>query len=437
MAGVVALLAPASALAKSKPPTLPVAGDVVVAGGVDASGNALSSAEFYSAKRHKFFVTGSMNTARGGLQTQWFTGEPEGFTVGGVAAGGFTGTAAFSGGTLTFDIVTLRTVEGYDPSTGTFTVSPQQMAVGRAFSSSIAFPSTLSNAAFLASHVLVWSGLCNSTALDCNTASILHPENPVEVTATSSVQAARMLGQLTFLNNNTVLATGGIGDLNGGTLSSAEVFDPSNETSATVSAPMSSARMGHTATLLRDGTVLIVGGAANSGGTLTALDTAEIYDPTAQTFTPIAATLNQPRVNHTATMLPNGKVLIAGGFDGNATVRLTGTSSGVTGTLAMTSGEILNTAEIYDPAAKTFTCVKGLFKKTGLCKPSMKSSRAFQVATALSDGEVLLTGGIGAPKGKGSPGVLFTAERFHGANFQKTGNMTQARVLHGATLVLP
>ena len=315
--------------------------------------------------------------------------------------GGFVGTASFGSSGLNFTIQTLNTVEAYDPSNGTFSTAAEAMANGRAFASSIAFPGDVSSAPFLDSHVLVWDGLCDSSSFSCATANIIHPEegsNP-KISTTSFPKSSRMLAQLTLLGDSTVLATGGIADFSGGTLSSAELFTPSNEGIVAIAAPMSSARTGHTATLLNDGTVLIVGGAVNSGGTLSALNTAEIYDPSSQTFSAVPATLNQSRIFHTATLLSNGTVLIAGGFDGSATFSMTGSASGENGTLAIQSGTVLRTAEIYNPATKTFACVKGTFKKAGLCRPSMKSSRFFQTATPLSNGEVLLTGGFGAVGG--------------------------------------
>ena len=91
------------------------------------------------------------------------------------------------------------------------------------------------------------------------------------------------------------------------------------------------ARSGHTATLLLDGRVLV---AADQGH----LASAELYDPASGTWTPTGS-LTKGRVLHTATLLPNGKVLVVGGFDG---------------TFSMSS------AELYDPASGTWTATGSL-----------------------------------------------------------------------------
>src|SRR6185436_15754676 len=89
-------------------------------------------------------------------------------------------------------------------------------------------------------------------------------------------------------------------------------------------------RVGHTATSLVDGRVLVVGG-ANGNGTLAS---AEIFDPMTATFVP-AGSLGTPRVWHTATRLAGGQVLIAGGSDA--------------------SGAALDTAELFVPSSGGFT----------------------------------------------------------------------------------
>src|SRR5689334_19982059 len=91
------------------------------------------------------------------------------------------------------------------------------------------------------------------------------------------------------------------------------------------------ARFAHTATLLRNGKVLVAGGMSRNG---VWLDSAELYDPATGRFTPIGR-LHAQRAGATATLLPNGKVLIAGGNEG--------------------SGASLASAEVYDPGTNIFS----------------------------------------------------------------------------------
>ena len=120
--------------------------------------------------------------------------------------------------------------------------------------------------------------------------------------------------------------------LEGNVLSSAEIFD---ETTGAFSpaGKMATPRMGFTATALNNGKILVVGGLDNRGNVL---DTAELYDPAAHKFTAVANTMSDRRMFHTATLLLSGKVLVAGGATNM-------------------SGDTTNSADIYDPASNSFT----------------------------------------------------------------------------------
>src|SRR5262245_7501192 len=85
-------------------------------------------------------------------------------------------------------------------------------------------------------------------------------------------------------------------------------FQTARAASFTTVAPLTSPREGHTATILPNGKVLVAGGNPNA--------TAELYDPTTGTWTPTLP-MASPRRDHTATLLPNGKVLIVGGHNNN------------------------------------------------------------------------------------------------------------------------
>jgi hypothetical protein len=168
---------------------------------------------------------------------------------------------------------------------------------------------------------------------------------------------------------------------------------------------MISPRMNHTATLLTDGKVLIVGG--NGGPALpVTLDSAEIYDPVTDVWSP-AANLPATRTLHTATLLANGDVLIAGGM----------TSSGA-GT-PPPSTVALN-GLVYDPSTNTWT-------STG----NFQHPRESHTATLLSNGQVLMAGGTN------QSGVLPTTELYDPVanRWSPAGVLLEARAWHTATLL--
>ena len=160
---------------------------------------------------------------------------------------------------------------------------------------------------------------------------------------------------------------------------------------------MTVARFRHTATLLGDGRVLIVGGVPADSSVPTS--TAELYDPTTGVFN-ATGSMTTAREQHTATLLPNGQVLITGGQ---------------TPVIGSTNLQLTATAEVYDPST-------GLFAPTG----SMTEARNLHTATLLMDGTVLIAGG-----GNNSS----TAELYNASpgSFTKTGSMEFGRAGHSAT----
>src|SRR5271166_2269563 len=163
-------------------------------------------------------------------------------------------------------------------------------------------------------------------------------------------------------------------------------------------APMLEPRSGHSATLLPDGKVLITGGMRRNQDFYRS---AELYDPATGKFQP-AGEMNIARVGHAAVLLQSGKVLIAGGWIGHGCT---------------------DSAELYDPATGKFTVIAKMTTRRG--RPS---------ATLLANGDVLIAGG--ADRGD-TPGGIASAEVFHSATlkFEPVGSMHSGRISHTATLL--
>jgi hypothetical protein len=241
-----------------------------------------------------------------------------------------------------------------------------------------------------------------STSPPLISAELYDPSNG-SFAPTGSMTEARGAHTATLLSSGKVLIVGG-GNTGGGRppfagdgLATAEVYDPATGT-FTPTGNMSATRIGQTATLLLDGRVLIAGG-IRSGQSGSPRATAELYDPLTGTFT-VAKTMTSPRAGHTATLLPDGKVLVTGGF----------TDSTLVGT---------DTAEIYDPAKASFLATN---------KP-MAAGRWAHTATLLPDSTVLLFGGEGLDS--------FVAETYSPADgsFSAVGVDDSDHTGHTATLL--
>jgi Kelch motif/Galactose oxidase, central domain len=161
--------------------------------------------------------------------------------------------------------------------------------------------------------------------------------------------------------------------------------------------PMLDPRSGHTATLLQDGRVLIAGGMRRNQDFYRS---AELYDPASGKFL-ATGSMNLARVGPAGVLLRSGKVLVVGGFVGHACT---------------------DSVELYDPGTGKFAVIG-----------KMTVVRGEPRATLLADGDILITGGTD----RDTPGGMASAEMFHAADlkFEAVAPMQFARISHTATLL--
>jgi len=284
-------------------------GRVLVVGGTGSDEKALDSAEFYDPKSGTWTETASLARARTD-HTANVLGDGRVLVAGGRDSAGTIGTA-----------------ELYDPSSGSWrSVSPMETP---------SYDHT----------VTLLGGDATECGSDCGK----------------------------------VLVAGGCCNVSGGSLFGSELYSPATESFSSTGVGFTNSHRGHTATLLsaptraqcgsRCGMVLAVGGRGGASPISNNKVPPEIYDPKSQRWVP-AGEQRVRRWAHTATLLEDGKVLIAGGIGAQ-------------------SSPAFNAAEVYDP-------VSGLFADTG----SLQAARTEHAAVRLADGKVLAAGGRASDGGE-------------------------------------
>lgn len=286
---------------------------------------------------------------------------------------------------------TLGTAELYDPATGLFTPT-----------GSLNTPRQGHVAALLPNgHVLIAGGFEYTAAQSgrLNSAEDYDPNAGTFTQIASPMSTDRQDAVATVLSNGSVLITGGFGTTQYGysnALTSADIYNPSTGTFAATAGTMSVGRQLHTATLLQDGTVLIAGGLLAAGATTAA----EVFDSNTETFT-VVGSMTAARYKHTATLMPNGAVLITGGFNGPTS---------------------LATVELFNPASKTFSQYYA----------SMQNVRGAHSAVLTPLGTVFLIGGVTS----GSPLTTpTTVEEFSPSGITRAGSLANGRYYAAAVLL--
>ncbi len=311
-------------------------------------------------------------------------------------------------GGMTGDENTAAGAELYDPASGTFTRTGPMRTPRHSHSSTL-----------LSDGSVLIAGGYDAAGDYLQSAELFDPATNT-FRRTGVMTGARAGHVAVPLGNGRVLLVGGVGE--GWTfLSSAELYDPATA-SFTPTGSMRVPRESHAAVRLTDGRVLVIGGHRGRQATIQLYTSAEMYDPETGEFSP-AGDMTIRRHKHDAVLLRDGRALITGGTDerdsrgvyasteiydprtgdfrATGRMRLPRYKHGGTSVL-LPEGRVLlaggaDRAEVYDPRAGTFVLVSGEVHLPGL----------FSATSPLADGRVLITGGYGGNRGPQSGAWLY------------------------------
>jgi N-acetylneuraminic acid mutarotase len=319
-------------------------GRVLVAGGlgpnpIGGPNAILDSAELYDPATSTWSVTGQLNIARVDFTATLLP----------------SGKVLVAGGVISEPeppdfFAATSTAELYDPATGLWSPTGSMTTTRSDHSATL-----LQNG-----KVLVAGGGPDSDTFGSGSSELYDPATGAW-SATGSLNIARASHTATLLQDGRVLVAGGTEDDFDSALPSAELYDPICGTWST--AADLKANVLHTATLLPEGKVLIAGGYSHWDG-LASFNSSQTFDPAIGQWS-VAGNLNTAREGHTATLLPDGEVLVAGGYDWNWSSRST-----------------VDGAELYDATSGTWTAAGNL-----------GTARLAHTATLLPNGTVLVAGG--------------------------------------------
>ncbi|PIP84174.1 MAG: hypothetical protein CO113_02600, partial [Elusimicrobia bacterium CG_4_9_14_3_um_filter_62_55] len=250
-------------------------------------------------------------------------------------------------------------------------------------------------------NILVAGGTNNSD-VPTTSAEIYRSTASIYVAA-ANMPVARASHTATLLPDGRVLVAGGCSGVpcSGSILNTAHTYDPRTNAWTATANNLTTARYNHTATLMPDGKVLIVGGAT---GAATVTSSCDLYDPATNSFS-AAASLGLARAAHTATLLHTGRVFIAGGY--------------------LAAAGFAVSTELYDPGLNSWAA-----------GPSLIQQRAFHTATQMGHQKVLIVGGANGRDIEANLGLMQTVEIYDPTSNSITpaAPMNARRAFHTATL---
>jgi hypothetical protein len=249
----------------------------------------------------------------------------------------------------------VSSVDIYDESTNRFHISHSRLS----------FPRDFVEANLLPDGKVLLSGGFSDVWASMNMADIYNPATDSCRLTAGRMHQHRELMTATNLNDGRVILIGGLDLYARGTVSTAEIYDPSTEQFTLTTGRLYQDRFGHTSCKLADGRVFVVGGTHWNlhKHESTVLDSAEIYDPATDHFTSCSGHMSIGRDRPTANLLPDGRVLVYGGQG--------------------PGGKAITTAEIYDPRSDSFSALP----------ISAQTPRMAHSTVTLSNGTVITTGG--------------------------------------------